>query len=337
MTADPSPAGRSLTPARLIAWTLAGAAAVAITAALCSLAGVSEMTQQVWLNRMLRLCFGAIIGAALASGGVAMQGLLRNPLADPYILGVSSGASVGVLVGEMLAARAALPLWAGTPVLALAGALATTAVVYGIAQRRGRMNPYVLLLSGVIVNVFNGALILTLLLFQQRDAVLKYVQWGIGALPDVAGTETELLMLGVCGAAVIVGWLALLLRGSAMNALGLGDDVASSSGVRVHWLRLEVFAVVALMTSAAVALAGPIGFLGLIVPHVCRLLVGADHRLLVVVAGFGGAVFLMLADTVGRTASLWLDVGSVPVGVITALSGGPFFIALLRRRWREAT
>jgi iron complex transport system permease protein len=150
----------------------------------------------------------------------------------------------------------------------------------------------------------------------------------MGRIPETAGVG----MLGLCGAVVAAGWGVLFLRGSAFNALGLGDAVAASSGVPVHWLRIETFVVVGVITSACVALAGPIGFVGLIVPHVCRMLVGPDHRKLAVVSGLAGAVFLMVADTLCRTLGTMLSGGEVPVGVLTALAGGPFFIFLLRRR-----
>jgi iron complex transport system permease protein len=142
-------------------------------------------------------------------------------------------------------------------------------------------------------------------------------------------SQPLLLTATVC---VLVGWAILLLRGAAFNALGLGDDVAASVGVRVHWLRVETFLVVGLMTTAAVTLAGPIGFVGLIVPHICRLIAGADHRRLVIFSGFVGAIFLMIADTLCRLAGEWLNKGLIPVGIVTAFCGGPFFIVLLRRR-----
>ena len=147
-----------------------------------------------------------------------------------------------------------------------------------------------------------------------------------------AAENASWTMLCLAAAVVIAGWGVLFLRGSAFNALGLGDAVASSLGVGVHRLRIETFLVVGIMTSACVALAGPIGFLGLIVPHVCRILFGPDHRKLAVVSGMAGAVFLMLADTLCRTIGPMLSGGEIPVGVLTALCGGPFFIFLLRRR-----
>jgi iron complex transport system permease protein len=327
---------RRLTSGRLL--LLAGALLAATAAVMigCSLVGVYSLTWDVWLFRMERMAVAALAGASLAVGGMAMQGLLRNPLAEPYILGISSGAGVGVMAGLVLMERTAvsvLPAWATTPVLAVAGALATCAVVYGIAQRRGRLNPYVLLLAGVIVNVLNGAVMMAMEMLLSPDRLLTYIRWGMGSLPN----DTNVVLLGICAGIIVAGWAVLLLRGAWLNVLGLGDDVAASSGVRVHWLRLETFVVVAAMTSAAVSLAGPIGFVGLIVPHLCRMVLGPDHRMLAVASGFVGAMMLMLADTAGQLAGYFLRQSEIPVGVVMALAGGPFFIVLLRRRFREAT
>lgn len=300
----------------------------------CSGAGVirlSELTLFVWRIRLIRLAVAAIVGAGLATGGMALQGMLRNPLAEPYILGISSGAGVGVLMGMAVASwYDSLPWLITTPSLALVGALLTCGLVYGIAQRRGRLDPYVLLLSGVIVNAFNGAIMLSIYLFVKPYIVSEFIVWAMGNLPHNV-SESLLLISTVC---VLAGWAILLLRGAAFNALGLGDDVAGSVGVRVHWLRVETFLVVGLMTTAAVSLAGPIGFVGLIVPHICRLIVGSDHRRLVIFSGFAGAIFLMIADTLCRTVGEKLGIGQVPVGIVTAFCGGPFFIVLLRRRAR---
>jgi iron complex transport system permease protein len=258
--------------------------------------------------------------------------MLRNPLAEPYILGISSGAGVGVLIGGIVVSLIVLPAWAATPLLALAGALATALVVYGIAQRRGRLDPYVLLLSGVIINVFNGALILALLQFVKQDEIIYFIGWGMGQIPEWLWFRPGLLVL--TGLLIIGCWVFLLIRAAAFNTLNLGDEVAASAGVAVHRLRIETFVVVSVATAAAVSLAGPIGFVGLIVPHICRLKLGPDHRRLVIVSGFGGAVFLMIADTLCRLLGESFRLGELPVGVITALSGAPFFIYLLRSRLR---
>jgi len=333
---------------RLLATTILLLAAAALAAGvLCALVGQVELTWDIFRARMLRLCAAATVGAGLASAGMALQGLLRNPLAEPYILGISSGAGVGVLAGLALAGAAAAPRWAGsagaahwvwgplaTPLLALLGALATCGVVYGIAQRRGRLNPYVLLLSGVIVNAFNGAVMLAIFMLVPPRTIASFTTWAMGGVSENLAI-TNPLLLAACAAVVAGGWCVLLARGAAFNALGLGDDVAGSAGVGVHRLRIETFVVVAVMTSAAVMLAGPIGFLGLIVPHVCRLLVGPDHRMLAVASGFGGAIFLMAVDTACRLVGAWLRIGELPAGIVTALAGGPFFIHLLRARTGE--
>lgn len=297
----------------------------------CTLLGRYELTAQVWRFRALRVFAAGLIGLALASGGVALQGLVRNPLAEPYVLGISSGAGVGVLLGRALP-LADLPRWLGEPLLAVAGGLGTCLAVWAIAQRRGRIEPTVLLLSGVVVNVFNGALILVLFLFATPEDIAGFIGWGMGQVPDWLLTQPGLAASAT--ACVLGGWVFLLARGRAYDLLGLGDAVAASLGVQVQRLRFETFAVVSLMTAAAVALAGPIGFVGLIVPHACRQVLGPDHRRLLLVAGLCGALFLMLADTACRTLGERIGLAELPVGVLTALCGGPFFIALLRRGLR---
>lgn len=330
MNDQPGPEPKPLTP-RVLLLTAAILTVVAIVVGgLCCLIGPVRLSGGVLVVRFYRILAAAAIGASLAVAGMALQGMLRNPLAEPYILGISSGAGVGVLVGTALLGRFA----PGTPVLAMFGALATCIVVYTIAQRGGRLDPYVLLLAGVCVTMFNGAIMFSLIIFLQPDELLRFVRWGMGDVPQWVWWQRDLL--AGCGAVVLAGWALLLVRGAAMNALGLGDDVAASSGVSVHRLRVETFIVVSLMTAAAVSLAGPVGFVGLIVPHICRLIVGPDHRRLALYSGFVGAIFLMVADTFCRTFGPWVGVGKIPVGVVTALCGAPFFIFLLRRRAGEA-
>ncbi len=325
---------RSSPPRRLTLRSLLLQAAVlvlvtAAVALLCSLVGVMHLRHSVWTLRLMRMAAAILVGAGLASSGTALQGLLRNPLAEPFILGISSGAGVGVLVGRVAFNMIGL----GTPILAFIGAVVTCAVVYAIAQRGRRIDPYVLLLSGVIVNVFNGALIFVLLMVAAPNEKLNYLQWSMGEMPDWVWNRPGLLIL--CACFVAGGLLLLLLRGAALNTMGLGDDVAASSGVPVHWLRVEVFVVVGMMTAAAVCLAGPIGFVGLIIPHICRMLLGPDHRKLVLYSAAAGAIALMLADRLCQVGGKAIGVGEIPVGVVTALAGGPFFIYLLRRRFRE--
>jgi iron complex transport system permease protein len=316
---------------RLLMWVLVLLGITLAVGVGCSFLGVAQLDWPIWLSRVLRLLTAAIVGAGLATAGMALQGLLRNPLADPYILGISSGAGVGVLLGLALAGWYALPTWASTPVLAFAGALVTCAAVYAIAQRRGHLDPYSLILSGVIVNSFNGAILLTINLYIDRDRIADFAYWAMGRLEDL----TDGLRLAICGGCVLVGWGVLLASAAAFNVLGLGDEVAGASGVSVNRLRLTTFAAVGLMTAAAVALAGPIGFVGLIVPHLCRMVLGPDHRVGIIASGFVGAMLLMAAETLCRTVGRYVGVSLIPVGIITALAGGPFFIYLLRRRFRE--
>jgi iron complex transport system permease protein len=296
---------------------------------LCTLFGqMSLWSEGVWLLRLQKMLKAAVIGAALATSGMALQGLLRNPLAEPYILGVSSGAGVGVMFAAFLTANVVNLSWLGVPVCALAGAGVTCGAVYMIAQRRGRLDPYTLLLSGVIVNAFNGAIMLMLYMNVPPGEIVNFTTWSMGYITG----STHWPTFGFAVAALAIGWGALLLRGANFNMLGLGDDVASSSGVRVSWLRIETFVLVSLMTAGAVAISGPIGFVGLIVPHICRLIVGPDHRRLALVCGFGGAMFVMIGQTLCSVVGTALNAGELPVGILTALTGGPFFIYLLRKR-----
>lgn len=318
---------------RLILWTavlLGATVAVAVACTLVGVIGLSDLTWDIWASRALRMLTAGIVGAGLAAGGLALQGLLRNPLAEPYILGISSGAGVGVMLGLACAGWWAVPEWASTPVLAFAGATGSCLAVYLVAQRHGRVDPYSLILSGVIVNTFNGALMLAGNLYIDPNRIADFTYWAMGQLPDASPVS----LLAVCGACVAAGWAVLLANSAAYNILGLGDDVAASSGVSVHRLRLVTFGAVGVMTAAAVALAGPIGFLGLIVPHVCRMVFGPDHRLGMIIAPLGGAIFLMIAETLCRTVGPTVGISRVPVGIVTALCGGPFFIFLLRTRFR---
>jgi iron complex transport system permease protein len=275
---------------------------------------------------------------------MALQAMLRNPLAEPYLLGISSGAGVGVLLGMALATSSLLPAWVssdgdlpdwfawlGESGLAFVGAAVTCLAVYFIAQRRGRLDGYSLILSGVIVNAFNGAIMLTINLYINPYQIAEFARWVMGEVPEDVDGMT-LLLVSIC---IFGGWALLFVRSAWFNALGLGDEVAQSAGVSVGRLRIETFAMVALMAAAAVAIAGPIGFLGLIVPHIVRMLLPVDHRVLILASGFFGAMFLMAVDTACVALAPYAEVGFIPAGIVTALMGGPFFLFLLRRR-REA-
>jgi len=278
----------------------------------------------------------SLVGGALAVSGVAYQAILRNPLADPYLLGVSSGASLGAYLWRfpiMFNLITTLPVaWAAASqqLFAFAGALVSVAIVFLLATRRGRLEPVTLLLVGVIVNSVNGAI------FMLLNFAFKDLPSSGGALSFLVGSmQTTMLDEQVYAAAIAcgIGFLLLLILSGQLNAAGLGTGEAASLGIAIHRLRWIVLVVASLTTASAVAISGPIGFVGLICPHVGRLLVGSDQRRLVPVATAIGASLLAIADAASRrlaqgdAAGTWL-----PVGVLTGLLGGPFFLFLLARR-----
>ena len=291
----------------------------------------------LWRARLIRLLAAALVGAALAAGGMALQGLFRNPLAEPYVLGISSGAGVGVLMGLALAAWTKtwfdLPAWVSTPTLAFVGAITTCAVVYLLAQRRGHIDPYTLILAGVIVNIVNSAIMLTINLYVEAHLIADFTYWAMGRLNDEIGWR----LLVACSVPLVLGLVVLLRYAASANVLTLGDQVAASTGVSVQKLRLVTFAAVGLMTAAAVALAGPIGFVGLIVPHICRMFVGPDQRIGLVTSAIVGAVLLVCVELLCRWAGPLFNLSVIPIGILTALTGGPFFVLLLRRQRGKAT
>ena len=292
--------------------------------------------------RLTRVACAALVGAALAASGVLLQALLRNPLADPYVLGISTGSSVFVLLwlifgGALLAAveHGSLPHWVaglvtyGEMLPAIIGALITCVVVFGVARASsdGVLDPLALLLVGVVVSAFNGALIVLLNAIAPHGVRANIMSFLIGYISD--GTPPGVVLLAAL--VLLVGWLPGLLAAPLMNIASLSDVEAGSLGVRLSLLRTLLFVAASVMTAAAIALARSIAFVGLICPHVCRLLFGPDHRQLIVTAPFCGAIFLMLADALVQILRSVFP-GDLPVGVITALAGGPFFLVLLRKR-----
>jgi iron complex transport system permease protein len=273
--------------------------------------------------RVPRALLGVVVGAALSAAGTALQALLRNPLAEPHIIGVSGGAALGGVVALVIGGTAdANRAWL-VPLGAFAGALATMAVVYRLGSVRGRVQPYTLLLAGVVCNGFTGALIMFV------NAVADFFQahnilfWLMGSL----ATQSYRLVAAIA-VYVIAAVLWLLFHTRDFNALALGEEGAQQLGVNVQRTRRAAFVVSSFLVGAAVSVSGMIGFVGLIVPHVTRLLFGADYRLLLPASVILGGCFLVVADTVARTA---LGAVEIPVGVVTALCGGPFFLYLLRR------
>lgn len=270
----------------------------------------------VWQGRAPRALTAVGVGAGLAMAGVVMQALTHNPLADPYLLGVSSGASVGAVAALLAGVTAALPL------AAFAGALAALATTLLLAGRGA--SPVRTILAGVAVGYFASALVSLLVFRSSRgDAYREILSWLLGSLASSRWWEAGLALT----ASAVVG-AVVLARSRTFDALLLGDDAAVSLGVPVRRERPWLMGLVAVLTGALVAVSGAIGFIGLVVPHAARILVGQRHRALLPVAALAGGLFLLLADTAARTL---LDPVEVPVGIITALVGGPAFALLLRR------
>lgn len=286
----------------------------------------------VMVVRLPRVLVSLLAGAALATGGTAMQALFRNPLADPSIIGISSGAALMAAIAIVMThwAGAVFGAWASTlalPVAAFIGAVGTTFLVFGIAREGRRTNVAAMLLAGVAIAALTGALT-GLLTFTANDAQLRsIVFWMLGSLGGADLNAVWILLV-----AVPVPLIILLRMHKPLNAMALGEDQARHIGVDAEAMKRRVVLCTALMVGATVALCGVIGFVGLVVPHMLRLAGGADNRFLLPASALGGAVLLCLTDTLARTVAAPAE---VPIGVITALCGAPVFLYLLVRRKRS--
>ncbi|MFD3555902.1 FecCD family ABC transporter permease [Streptomyces goshikiensis] len=273
--------------------------------------------------RLPRVLLAGVVGAGLAVSGMALQALVRNPLADPMLLGVSSGASVGAVV--VLVFNLTLFGMFSVPVAAFCGALAALVAVYLLARSGGRMTTVRLVLAGVaMAEVLSAVASFLVVTSSEPQKTQSALRWMLGGL---AGTTWTTVWIPV--GAVLLGTGVLLGVCRPLNLLLAGEEAAASLGLDVHRFRGALFVLVALMIGTIVAVSGQIGFVGLILPHVVRLLVGADHRRALPAAALLGAAFLMGADLAART---FMSPEEIPVGILTALVGGPFFLWLMRRR-----
>ena len=286
--------------------------------------GADDVARDIVVRvRLPRVLLAAGVGASLATAGAAFQALLRNPLADPFILGVSGGAALGAILVISLGAALGIAASAA-PLAAFAGAVAAVLLLLALAGPRGRLDATRLLLIGVVFNALASAVIVFLASLAGLAEGSKIFLYLIGNLSDarpaLAGWIAAFLALGLAGA---------LPFARALNALALGDDTAALLGFEPARVKLALLLTTSLLVGAAVAVAGLVGFVGLIVPHALRLLFGADHRLLLPASALAGAAFLVVCDALARSA---LGGPELPVGAITALAGGPLFLALLRSR-----
>jgi len=303
---------------------LVGAVAIAPGDVLSALLGANDTSGTIIRElRLPRVLGAALVGGALAAAGALLQGMLRNPLADPFVTGTSAGASLGAVVAVALGLEPVL-----VPLAAFVGAIAAIALVWRLARLGGRTTVLTVLLAGVVLTSFAGALVTLILVSSDRlalrlRAVLGWLQGGISV---ISWSE-----LAVAAAVVAVGVIGALLLAPRIDAYAFGEETAAALGVDLDRTTAAVLATTALLTGAAVAIAGLVGFVGLVIPHALRFLLGATHRRLVVASIPAGAMALVLADLGARTA---LAPAELPVGVITGLVGAPFFLALLVRSRR---
>jgi iron complex transport system permease protein len=281
--------------------------------------------QIFFVARLPRVLAAALVGSALAAAGVVFQALLRNPLATPFTLGISAGAALGAMLALTFGATLAAAAWATVPLASFAGAVAAVLVVYAMAAARHRgFSTDVLLLAGVTLNSLLSALILLVQYFADVTQALQTVRWLLGDL-DVAGYAPLLAASPMVAGACVL----FLTLPRALNLLALGTDHAAARGIDPLRAQRIAFVSASLATGAAVSVGGPIGFIGIVVPHLVRLLVGADHRVVLPASLGFGAAFLVACDLVSRTVLAPVE---LPVGIVTALIGGPFFLWLLIRR-----
>lgn len=280
-----------------------------------------EQWAVLWYIRMPRICVAILCGAALAVAGAVMQGVFSNPLADPGIIGVSAGASFGAVIAVSLGLTSLSMYY--MPAFALAGALLSIFTAVMLTMRGGRTSPMTLLLAGVAVSIFLSALTNGILTFMSEYRLREFLFWMVGGL-DYRRWEHVMIAIGP----IVIGIILLCLLARHLNVLALGEEEAKSLGLNTLFYRTIFLFIASLITATAVCVSGMIGFVGLIIPHAVRILIGPDHRLLLPGSALMGAFFLLFCDTLGRIIAPPLE---IRVGIMTALIGAPYFLFLLRR------
>jgi iron complex transport system permease protein len=312
----------------IIVASVIGAERLPVASSLCALftggsssCGLTSDQSAILFDiRLPRILLAASVGASLATAGAGYQALLRNPLAEPYLLGISNGAAVGTMIALVFFGQT--NEWM-RPLMAFVGALASTFVVYRLARGRTGTTPEKLILAGVIVTTFLSSAIVFITTLMDATRIRSFTFWLLG---DLSGASSSLLMVAIIAA--IVGAILLTLHSRSLNLMMLGERDAFDLGVEVERVRLVVFLAASLLVGASVASSGSVGYVGLVVPHLVRLSVGSDNRMVMPAAALTGALFVIAADTVARTV---IAPRELPVGAITALIGAPLFIYLLRR------
>ncbi len=273
----------------------------------------------IWQVRFPRVILAILVGAALSLGGLVFQALLRNPLAEPYILGISSGSGIGAIIGIL----AGLPRFPGVSATAFAGSMGTLLLLFVMSSGQTLLKKDTLLLSGVMVNAFCAALITFLMSITQDSRLHNILFWLMGDL-----SAADLSQVGIVAIALIPCFVLLFALSNSMNLLLMGRELAQTMGLNIKAATLTLLVATSFMVSLTVSFCGPVGFVGLVMPHVLRLAFGPDHRVLVPACIFGGGAYMVLCDLLARTLP---DQGEMPAGVITAMIGVPLFILLLKR------
>jgi iron complex transport system permease protein len=338
-----SGAGKRLTGARLAAILAISIAACALVAVVAPMIGrgdnlhlellgtdifdASAFDHQIFALRLPRVLASLLIGAALSGAGCALQALLRNPLADPFTLGISSGSSLGAVIAIRLGAESAFGFGA-IGVAALAGAFVTMLVIWKLAQVGRQLPPATLILAGVAIAMFCSSASLLVQYTSNLTDVERILTWMMGGF--------DIVRIGWIRDAtlpILAGLVVLVLYSKEMNALAAGEEVAASLGVRVARTQVVLFLVSSLLVGSSIAVVGPIGFVGLVVPHALRAIIGPDHRALLPASMFGGAIVLTICDTLARTVIPWHH---LPTGAVTAVLGVPVFFTILIANKRKA-
>lgn len=305
---------------------LAGSCILSLFAGAVGVAPSEMFDSQIIRLRLARILLGVVVGAGLSVAGVILQALLRNPLAEPYVLGISSGAGLGAVVAIVLGVGA-MGVWS-LPMMAFVGAIATIFLVYSLARSAGGVVPvHTLLLSGVIVSAVLGSIVMFIVSIGSSENLHNVVWWLLGNLQIF-----DWQLVRIAAIVVVSGLAVTIIFARDLNVMTLGEEPAAHLGLNVEQTKKLFFVVASLMTAATVAACGLIGFVGLIVPHSTRLIVGPDHRRLIPASALAGACFLVLTDSFARTVIAPLE---IPIGVVTAFLGGPFFLFLLRQKKRS--
>jgi len=273
--------------------------------------------------RLPRIMLSVLVGIGLSISGVTFQGMLKNPMADPFIIGISSGAALGATIGIVLRLQWAILGISSISIFAFFGALGTTFLVYNLARIKAKVPVTTLLLAGIAVGQFLTAIMSFMMVAFSGD-MHRIIFWTLGSFSTKSWTQVKMIFIPV-----LLGWGLLRFYAKDLNAMLLGEESAQHLGIEVERIKKILLALNAFIVAMVVSVSGIIGFVGLIIPHIVRLMVGPDHRILIPAAGLVGGIFMLMADTIARIIIAPME---IPVGIITALFGGPFFIFLLRRK-----